>query len=90
MPATLPECPSAERTARNKRDEVPVLMTSHPPRRGARQHKYILCQLIKSAMKPGEVAQGCDPSYLGGRDQEDQGWRPAPAKSSQDTVLFQE
>jgi hypothetical protein len=28
------------------------------------------------------VAQICNPSYLGGRDQEDLGWRPASANSS--------
>jgi hypothetical protein len=32
------------------------------------------------------VAQTCNPSYLGGRDQEDQGSKPAQAKSSRDPI----
>jgi hypothetical protein len=33
------------------------------------------------------VAHACNPSYLGGRDQEDGGLRPAWSNSSQDTIL---
>jgi hypothetical protein len=32
------------------------------------------------------VAQTCNPSYLGVRDQEDQGSKPAQAKSSRDPI----
>jgi hypothetical protein len=32
------------------------------------------------------VAQACNPSYSGGRDQEDRGWKPAWAKSSRDPI----
>jgi hypothetical protein len=32
------------------------------------------------------VAHTCNPSYSGGRDQEDRGLKPAPANSSQDTI----
>jgi hypothetical protein len=35
------------------------------------------------------MAHACNPSYLGGRDQEDHGSRPAWAKSSQDPHLNQ-
>jgi hypothetical protein len=34
----------------------------------------------KQYRKPGVVAHTCNPSYLGGRDQEDCGLRPAQAK----------
>jgi hypothetical protein len=33
------------------------------------------------------VAHACNPSYSGGRDQEDQGSKPAQANSSQDSIL---
>jgi hypothetical protein len=33
------------------------------------------------------VAHTCNPSYSGGRDQEDHGSKPAQANSSQDPVL---
>jgi hypothetical protein len=33
------------------------------------------------------VAHACNPSYSGGRDQEDQGSKPAQANSSQDLIL---
>jgi hypothetical protein len=33
------------------------------------------------------VAHTCNPSYLGGRDQEDQGSKPVWANSSQDPIL---
>jgi hypothetical protein len=29
------------------------------------------------------VVQTCNPNYLGGRDQEDWGWRPVPGKITQ-------
>jgi hypothetical protein len=32
------------------------------------------------------VAHACNPSYSGGRDQEDQGLKPACANSSQDSI----
>jgi hypothetical protein len=35
---------------------------------------------INPSMQP--VAHACNPSYSGGRDQEDHGWKPAPANSS--------
>jgi hypothetical protein len=37
---------------------------------------------IKSSTKPGTMAR-----YPGGRDQEDQGSKPAPANSSRDPIL---
>jgi hypothetical protein len=33
------------------------------------------------------LAQACNPSYLGGRDQEDRGLKPALANSSQNPIL---
>jgi hypothetical protein len=33
------------------------------------------------------MAHACNPSYSGGRDQEDQGSKQAQANSSQDTIL---
>jgi hypothetical protein len=33
------------------------------------------------------VAHACNPSYSGGRDQEDHGSKPAPANSSQNPIL---
>jgi hypothetical protein len=33
------------------------------------------------------VAHVCNPSYSGGRDQEDHGFKPAQANSSQDPIL---
>jgi hypothetical protein len=33
------------------------------------------------------VAHTCNPSYLGGRDKEDLGLKPALANSSQDSIL---
>jgi hypothetical protein len=33
------------------------------------------------------VAHACDPSYSGGRDQEDHGLKPAQGNSSQDPIL---
>jgi hypothetical protein len=40
-------------------------------------------------IKPLEsrVAHACNPSYSGGRNQEDQSWTPALASSSQDPIL---
>jgi hypothetical protein len=35
----------------------------------------------------GPVAHACNPSYSGGRDQEDRGSKPAGTNSSQDLVL---
>jgi hypothetical protein len=32
------------------------------------------------------VVHACTPSYSGGRDQENQGWKPAQANSSQDLI----
>jgi hypothetical protein len=32
------------------------------------------------------VAHACNPSYLGGRDQEDHGLKPAQANNSQDLI----
>jgi hypothetical protein len=37
---------------------------------------------IKTQARPGALAQACDPTYLGGRDQEDHGSRSAWAISS--------
>jgi hypothetical protein len=37
-------------------------------------------------MKPGAVAHICNPSYSGGRDQEDHGSKPAPANSLYDPI----
>jgi hypothetical protein len=34
------------------------------------------------------VAQACNPSYSGGRDQKDRGSKPAWANSSQDPILI--
>jgi hypothetical protein len=36
---------------------------------------------------PAPVAHACNPSYSGGRDQEDRGWKPAWANSSVRTYL---
>jgi hypothetical protein len=33
------------------------------------------------------VAHVCNPSYSGGREQKDGGWKPAQANSSQDPIL---
>jgi hypothetical protein len=38
-------------------------------------------------LEPGAVAHTCDPSYSGGRDQEDWGSRPVQANSLQDPIL---
>jgi hypothetical protein len=32
------------------------------------------------------VAHACNPSYSGGRDQEDHGWKPTQANSSRDPI----
>jgi hypothetical protein len=41
----------------------------------------------KSPIRSGAVPQVCNPSYLGGRDQENSGSRPAQAKNcSQDPI----
>jgi hypothetical protein len=37
---------------------------------------------LKIKPKPGPVAHACNPSYSGGRDQEDLGFKPAWANSS--------
>jgi hypothetical protein len=42
---------------------------------------------IKMKARPVQVTYSCNPSYLGGRDQEDHGLRPAQANSSQDPIL---
>jgi hypothetical protein len=39
------------------------------------------------ASQVSAVVHTCNPSYVGGRDQEDRGLRPAPAKSYQDPIL---
>jgi hypothetical protein len=36
---------------------------------------------------PGTVAHTCNPSYSGGRDQEDRGSKPAQFNSSRDPIL---
>jgi hypothetical protein len=38
-------------------------------------------------LRPGAGAQACNPSYSGGRDQDDHGSNPAGANSSQDPTL---
>jgi hypothetical protein len=42
-------------------------------------------QELKFCQAP--VAHACNPSYSGGRDQEDQGLKPAQANSSRDLTL---
>jgi hypothetical protein len=42
---------------------------------------YLRCKL-----KPGVVAHAYNPSYSGGRDQEDHSWKPAGANSSRDPI----
>jgi hypothetical protein len=42
---------------------------------------------IKSYMGQVPVAYTCNPSYLGGRDQEDLGLKPARANSLRDPIL---
>jgi hypothetical protein len=44
--------------------------------------------LSKSYLRAGRslVAHVCNPSYSGGRDQEDHGLKPAQANSSQDLI----
>jgi hypothetical protein len=37
---------------------------------------------IRGRTQPGAVVHICNPSYLGGRDQEDHGLKPAQANSS--------
>jgi hypothetical protein len=37
-------------------------------------------------MRPGAVAHTCNPSYSGGRGQEEHGWKPAQANGSQDPI----
>jgi hypothetical protein len=37
--------------------------------------------------EPGTGGHACYPSYSGGRDKEDHGWRPAQTNSSQDPSL---
>jgi hypothetical protein len=40
----------------------------------------------KRTEMPGMVAHACNPTYSGGRDQEDHGSKPVQASSSQDPV----
>jgi hypothetical protein len=47
-------------------------------------NKYIKYELKKKDLGLG--APTCNPSYLGGRDQEDHGSKPAQANSSQDPI----
>jgi hypothetical protein len=41
---------------------------------------------ILSNLSRAPVPHTCNPSYSGGRDQEDQGLKPAQANSSQDSI----
>jgi hypothetical protein len=41
----------------------------------------------RSYCKPGAIAHTCNPSYSGGRDQEDYGLKPAQANSLRDPIL---
>jgi hypothetical protein len=53
-----------------------------------RPQKYLRYNPIKIyKIRLGVVAHACNPSYSGGRDQEDRGSRPALANSSQDPIL---
>jgi hypothetical protein len=49
--------------------------------------KRIVCEAIKMKPRLGTVAHTCNPSYSGGRDQEDHGSEPAWANSSKDPIL---
>jgi hypothetical protein len=46
-----------------------------------------LAEVTERGEKPGPVAHACNPSYSGGRDQEDHSLKPAQASSSRDPVL---
>jgi hypothetical protein len=47
-----------------------------------------LSQKLKKKLAEGQwLAHTCNPSYSGGRDQEDHGLKPAQANSSQDPIL---
>jgi hypothetical protein len=46
----------------------------------------ILISLKKEGLSWAPVAHFCNPSYSGGRDQEDLGSEPAQANSSQDPI----
>jgi hypothetical protein len=49
--------------------------------------QFVLKDLLKKdILELGAVAHTCNPSYSGGGDQEDQGSRPAQAKSCQDLI----
>jgi hypothetical protein len=41
----------------------------------------------KNKILLGAMAHTCNPSYSGGRDQEDSGSKPTPANSSRDPIL---
>jgi hypothetical protein len=49
-----------------------------------------LCSEETSGQDPGVVADTCNPSYLGGRDKEDHGSKPAWVKSLQDPISTNE
>jgi hypothetical protein len=47
---------------------------------------WLFPELSNGSFEPVQVAHICNPSYLGGRDQEDHSLRSALAKSSQDPI----
>jgi hypothetical protein len=58
-----------------------------PPTGALVPHHSAFCVKLKkgkTCLVP--VAHACNPNYSGGRDQEDGGLRPAPAKSLQDPI----
>jgi hypothetical protein len=47
-----------------------------------REETMLGTELRKAHFSQAPVAHACNPSYSGGRDQEDRGWKPAQANSS--------
>jgi hypothetical protein len=43
--------------------------------------------MLNVTNKDGGVAHACNPSYSGGRDQEDHHWKPAPGTQIGDPIL---
>jgi hypothetical protein len=48
------------------------------------EHKKLSIKMITCGWAP--MAQACNPSYSGSRDEEDRGLKPAPANSSRDPI----
>jgi hypothetical protein len=66
-----------------------VACTYHPSYAGSINRRIVVHTTsgINVSLSWALVAEACNPSYLGGRDQEDSGSKPAQANSSQDHIL---